>query len=186
MGVSTSDFCDLVSPYVDGAPSHAIKRAVLDTAIDFCKATSSWQAKLDTITSVSDQDTYPLYIDEGSVERLLEVKVSNAPVDAQIDYVNQEMILFRVVEGGREIKIKAVCVPTRDCSCLPDYLLNDWADAITWGATARLQRQPNKPWTSDDHVRNQDMYDREVVRARQRDMTTGPVPKKMQFRGSWP
>lgn len=83
------------------------------------------------------------------------------------------------------IEICVALKPTQDACELPDFLYEDWNDAITAGTAVRLFAMPKQEWTNSSlAMMNQREYTREKARARQFKMQ-GQTQSSVSLTGSY-
>lgn len=77
--------------------------------------------------------------------------------------------LYPTPEGVYEFYGELAIKPTRDSPVLPEWVVDDWADAITDGVLWRLMRTPQTAWTNMElAVFHRRRFDREKANAKTR------------------
>ena len=176
------------------APSFSVESEIKRAVIEFCRYSGIWRSNrvIETEAGVSE---YRLRTERGGrvhdVLRVARVRPDGSESTllarvgmAEIGRVISEYRAYSVNETtGRlviastpkspgQLRVYAKLVPARDSQEFPDFIAEEWQDAIVQGALWKLLSWSNKPWSSRE--RSEDcrraFYD-EATRARQRAAT---------------
>lgn len=180
-------------PYT--APQAVIEDAVRRTAIDLCTRAGVWRYDYRFVMQTNVVD-YPLLVPEGTrviaVEwvRINGITYQPAPgADCacqcgtmNIAVPNDRTIIVspaNTIPCDTHVFVKLWLAPKQDVCDLPDFMWEQWSDAIADGAASRLLQQPDQPYTNQGLSQKLDRrYQVWVTRAKnQRVMqrTTGPL-----------
>lgn len=169
--IPLSDFLLYVRPEVSDCPEIQLKDAVLRAGIDFCKKTTVVTKTVD-ITTVVGQAEYAITgldehteVDEiifvkrpgtadglvAANEHLFDLEGLDDPErtnEAKAYYLRgSQLVLGPVPSVIETFRVKVKIRPTRTATELPDELGARYAEAIAYGAKAKLMAMRNKPWT---------------------------------------
>lgn len=169
-----SSFMPYVLPYVEACPDIVAEIAVVRASIEFCEKTKYWRHDLDDVTPVKNIKEYDLIIPDDSMissidepiehdghEILLKTKhwisqnVANWKTvsSSRADYLyvpstgKIRLVPYPDVTAVRKLSISVILKPIPTAATVPDFLFNDYFEAIADGAKAILYKIPNKPWT---------------------------------------
>ena len=191
-----AEFTDLlkdVEAEVPGCPEPVMDRELHDAAYDFCRRTGIWREQLEPVSvadGVTDYELLPPFW--ARVDKILwatygqakltaknESTIRNAlqrqdsptgdPTHYAITRDRRNGLVVYPVPGSNQDKslvVYAILLPTRASDEIPDWLADEWQDAIVHGALDRLQRQ-RAEW--GDIQRAQDHradFHREIARAK--------------------
>jgi hypothetical protein len=172
--VSYDEFLPYVTQYVPDAGEFIIIDAIKQAAIEFCEKTFVWQYTIPAMDIVNGQNTYvmPTPPDTKSVgpvqvyydKNLLIPKGPDELADIyrmgdwqQLDghpqYVTRmikpEIILVPKPNESMPawLHIKTALAPTRDSTEIDSEIFEQYAEAIAWGARARLLAQPRQDYS---------------------------------------
>lgn len=168
------DFHKDILPDVQGCPISILNNALMNSIIDFCKGSQIWKEDLAPIDIVEDVAEY--HIMTGYGERVVTVdyatfngaklyKIASHDLDKYSNNWREEstkqptyfMLVspekIRLVGTPTEsipsgLVIYASLCPTRDATCVPDFLYEDWGPTIAHGALYRLHAMSNKTWAN--------------------------------------
>jgi hypothetical protein len=165
-----------VSLRVPGANKLEVEKAIITTIREFCTKSLLWKKKLDAIDIVATVSEYiiaapvdsaivdidrvevsDLFVNPTSMDLLDRTpepwrdQQSNQPSEFMVDA--EKVLTFREVPidnltGG--IIVWATLKPTPTAATIPDFIYNDWYEAILNGAVTFLLRIPNKSWSNID------------------------------------
>ena len=174
MATPVKNFLNLLLPYVPGAPDIAAMNALRRTAIEFCSRTMVWRT-MQTADMVAATSAYTVASDtDANVNKVLAVSVSGLWLEPiQVDemtridnwntqtaatpsryyltqpgVVNLWPIPTASVTGG--LLFQTVEQPSIMCSTVPDFLYNQYGQAMIDGALAVLLSTPAQQWTNPD------------------------------------
>lgn len=198
-----SDLVPRVKPSVRGAPEAVIEDALRMAAIDFCRRTEVLKKyfEIDVQKGVSD---YYLELESCATPiRIFSVNLDNryghspAPGDTWnwcgccggYEFSSESPTHVRVspITGDdrqRALAVTLVVAPAQDSCTLDDFLFQQWAEAITFGARARLHGmlgssvRPNAWYSPQEEAKFRKAFDVEMARAKLevgRGYHSGPV-----------
>jgi hypothetical protein len=161
----------LILPYVlPDAPSCAAPLALQKirlAAIEFCKRTSVL-GELVTLTTVADQTTYSLALADHAAFKIRSLRIDGAAIDLperadlherlsrggneQFAWLDGDNLLLNVapVLAGQEMIISLVRIPSGAFQTVADVLVDEHAEAIGFGALARLHGMSKKDWSDPE------------------------------------
>lgn len=195
-----AEFADLlrdIEAEVPGCPEPVMDRELHDAAYDFCRRTGIWREELEPITPKADVAEYELTVPFWArAEKVLwgyhgthrmafwtesDVRAANHRAEddtgdprhyAMVRGGRNKVVVHPIpADGDKALTFYALLVPTRSSEELPDWLYDEWQDAIVHGALDRLQRQKAEwgdPQRAQDHRRD---FSREIARAKREAMT---------------
>lgn len=160
-----------VMPSVSGCPQPIAITAIRNAAIELCMSAPVWREDIDPIYPVSGLAEYDIDTPDGSQAVVGELgqyqgsdfypvpesevaAISNITSDAgtptHYNLSNPETVkLFPTPNDDAPttgITLKLRLAPTRDAYEAPDWLYNQYADIIAYGAKKRLQEMNGRPW----------------------------------------
>lgn len=192
--VPYEDFLPRVLQYVPGASEMVAIDAIRQACIEFCEKTYYWQYQTPNMNVVNGQANYviatpadtkfvgpvltyfntllmiPKSPDELAdiyrmgnwqelqggpqyVTRIIKPELTLVP----IPYVTQPAVLY----------VRGALAPTQDSSEIDSEIYEQWAEAIAWGARARLLAQPRQDYTDKaGSIEALKMFRYEINRAR--------------------
>lgn len=186
-----------VASVVTGAPEFRVERELLDAAYDFCRRTGIWQQELDPVTPKDGWAEYEFVVPfRARAEKVLwgyhgtsrmaawtesDVRAANHRAEDNTGDPRH----YAMMRGGRnkfvvhpipanadkDFVFYALLVPTRDAEEIPDFLADEWQDALVAGAVARLFKADAawaNPGASQEYRRD---FQREIARAKREAMT---------------
>jgi hypothetical protein len=193
MPTQWNNFLQEVAPDVSGCPKSVMRNAVRNSAIEFCNESRAWRTQITDITTAIGTKTYSLTVPTDSevimVSRLLIVgdvrplpTLSNkhlnrykiATDNGRPNFYNSEIpgqvSFYPTPDAIYTGEVFCVLKPTKASLEGPDFLFNDWLDAIAAGAKARLMAMAGRPWTNVKLVKlHRATFVRGYVEARIRD-----------------
>ena len=150
MSVKWNAFFPRVMPEVKGCPAPIVVQAIRDAAREFCERTWVWQ---EVVPFQMDEGMREIFIASPRGSRLVSVRhliEDNREVDFPDDIFvrsDREMDKLRMESSEtKQSSVRAVFKPSEDADSCPDFLYNDHAEAISYGAKYRLLSNPSKPW----------------------------------------
>lgn len=163
-----------ISSRVPGANRTEINKAIITTIREFCTKSLLWKRKLTAIDIVAGTSEYiiaaptnaaivdidrievsDLFVNPTSMDLLDRVpetwrsEEASQPSEYMVDA--EKVLTLREtptqsITGG--IIVWAALKPIPTTTTVPDFIYDDWYEAILNGAMAFLLRMPNKSWTS--------------------------------------
>ena len=179
-------FVNTVRRDVPGCPNPLIKEEVLASAIEFCRR--SWKYTADITVSVENGDaevTVTLPVGTGLVG------INHTDVDGYMDYrVDHEgpvITLKGVDSGDYDMIVNVSLKPLPTVTALPDFIFEDYYQAIAAGAKAKLMVMPGKEWTNPEYANLHSEVFQTGVRGAMRKAfrKTMPTDKRIENRSSW-
>lgn len=169
-----TDFYDEIMPDVPGLIPTLATQAIRDAVIEFCRLSKRYTYSPSAINVVADTHTYAITPPAGTVvyteksvfyndlkinpasEQELDAlykdwrETTGSGVPKYFYWPSQNNIrLVRTpdesITGGLELTV--ILKPTRASTSCPDWILEDYVDAISHGAKYRLFSMQRKPWT---------------------------------------
>jgi hypothetical protein len=175
-----SDMSQLIRPYVPDAPELAVTEALKSTAADFFEKTHTWLYNSVAIPAEAGISDYQLDVPKGAVlarvhqawyddHELEPVGEDQVQMMARRywlmstggpEYFSQQepctLLLLpapsTVQAGGSLIRTTLALRPSRDATGLPGELWDRYADALSYGARARLHEIPNQSFSSEEQA----------------------------------
>ncbi len=171
--ISIEEFLPRVIPYATGCDDFTASRAILDTAIDFCKRTLAIEEEVTTAVDAENDVPELIFLSADMVPYyLVEAKWDGLPIGIKtIDDMNAstpdwerygngtpsavitpasrpgEVRLFQKPSKAGTLKITYAMMPERNAETVSEELFNLWVDAIAAGTLERLLRMPKRNWT---------------------------------------
>jgi hypothetical protein len=173
--MTLDDFLPLLLVDVPDVPDVSAKRAILDSAIEFCGETNAWHEVQDPFTLIDNQDIYDIEAPtDGAVARVMALWGPTRPIVpksmAQISHLipgwqsatsslplyfnsapasSQVRVFPKPLQANRaQLTPRVAYKPAMFASTLDDALVADYYEAICLGARARLHAQVGKLWSS--------------------------------------
>ena len=168
--IAFTSYLPEVLPYVLGCPRAVAVNAVRKAVIELCERAHVWRYT-DTVSTVIDQDEYPITIPDKSKPMLLKgVAYNGRDIDPitedELDmrsaswrsstgkpqrYLEVTPHLVRVypIPDAAEtdaLSFRVALKPSRDATESADYIYDDYSGAIAAGALAELLMQTGKTW----------------------------------------
>lgn len=167
---------DYVMPSVPGAMNGVVTQAIRRAVIEFCRLSLACRHTPSAINIVGATSTYTITPPAGTqVQDFMDVKVNGIDIDAR----SNEWLDLRVKDwrttatgparawrspGTNQIQIvptpsesitgglvvECALKPTEASTECPDWIFNDYVEAIKWGALERLCAMPRAPWRSGE------------------------------------
>jgi len=139
-------FTNFILPYVPGCPTPLIEAEVLRTAIQFCK--DSWIWQLDEEHTVLDgNSSITLSVTSGAATTGCQISIDGTGFN-EYTRSGAAVTLDDARTADTDFDTTVFLKPAMDATSLPDFLYNDWHEAITAGAKATLMLMPGKPWSN--------------------------------------
>ena len=177
--VDYTDFYEYVLPEVHGCPKGVAKNAIRDAVIEFCDKSFIWSApslKTDIMAGFA-RYAFDARVDNAIPATLTFVAISDSPIDIigqkEMESVTKEWRnltsssptkcfmdtanTIRLVgtptqdiEDG--LYVEVALKPSRSSTQCPDFILENWAEAISHGALARLKAMVGRVWADANLV----------------------------------
>lgn len=192
MGKSVSDFEDFVVSYAQDAPSVVLQHAIRETVVKFMRET---RVATDTYCINAQCGVTDYVVEMPDCSKL--VAIENVEPDGGVwggfrqfrnlpnPWAWNKDDRFPVVIFGFSPREDAVFHVTyswtinRDGCDVPDFIYEEWMDAIKFGAAAELLAMPNQEWTNPQLAHMfADKYREERAAAKARkwhNYTQGPI-----------
>jgi len=146
-----SDFLPRVMPDVAGCPIPRAESAIRDAVIEFCQKTRVWK---DVVPFETDADYREGYVAVPSTSRLVAVlSLIEEGVETDIPeglHIRADRANLWFLDEQETISIEALVAlrPKETTTSCPDFIFNDHAETIAFGAKARLLYGPKDSWAS--------------------------------------
>lgn len=192
--VPYSQFLPLVLQYVPDASDFMAEDAIKQACIEFCEKTYIWQYTVPAMDIVANQANYRLNTPVGTkavgaiqVYYDTSLMIPKGPdeladiyrmgdwqqVTGHPQYVTRvikpEFLLVPIPTDNSpgSLHIKTALAPTRDSEEIDSEIYEQWAEAIAWGARARLLAQPRQDYSDKaGSLEALRMFRHEISRAR--------------------
>lgn len=150
-------FLNDILPQVPGCPGALVKNEVRRSAIEFCDDSWIWQDRSE-YTVPADHDEITLAIPAGSAIAGVQMAVDKAGFN-EYTRSGTTITLDHAGTDSTVFKVTVFLKPARDADSLPDFLYEDWFEAIESRAKYELMNMPGKKWFSPNlAVINQRKY----------------------------
>lgn len=191
-----ADLVPEVASVVTGAPEFRVERELSDAAYDFCRKTGIWREQLEPVPAASG---WAEYEHVAPFRARVEKTLWGYYGDQQMRVADEQSVraenlrgktgqprAYAVVRGKRNgfvvtptpgdnetnsFRFYAILLPTRDSEEIPDFLADEWQDALVAGAVARLFKADAawaNPGAAQAYRRD---FDTEAARAKREAMT---------------
>lgn len=165
------DFTPFVLPYAPGCPDPTIEHHVRLAAIEFCRATNVWQAKLAPMVGNGVLSVFTLVPPtDAQVAKVLGVAISDAYSNVVCAGIKPPLVGAQMVRDkasetiaftddlstltvwpvqavAASIVATVALKPTMTAATLPALLFGNYAQDIAAGALSTLLSMPKKDWT---------------------------------------
>lgn len=184
-----SSLNDLVQPLfidVPGAPEELLTLAYREAARRFFTRTLGWREDAAVAMSGATTNLYTLTPASSDVEVFdtTHVKRNTRPLEKRTaeqlkPFADESTSTPRVytltragllqlapdpgVDDSALLTVRVALRPARDATAIPDDVVDDYTEALQFGALEKLLRAPNQPWTSpqmSDYYRT--LFEREI------------------------
>lgn len=149
-----------VRPSVSGCPTVLIDHAVNDAQRAFCRRTDLWRGELVPLSTKAGRDTvYLIPAEQGVIVRVLELYVDGRELATEIrpesasgpprGYRRKDgdaVTLWPTPDDAYAITGRVSLQPAVG-DAAPEWLLDDWFEAIQAGALYRLMSMPGRSWS---------------------------------------
>ena len=177
--VNYTDFYEYVLPEVHGCPKGIAKTAIRDAVIEFCDKSLIWTAPSTTtdiiagysryafdsraddaipatVTFVAIEDSPLHIISQKELESLnndWRNITSSTPTKCFMDTANTLRLVGTPTEDIDDgLYVEVALKPSRTSTQCPDFILENWAEAIAHGALARLKAMVGRVWADSNLV----------------------------------
>lgn len=167
-----SDFYPHILPAVRGCDSDTVDFHLRQAAIEFCRRSQAWRAEL-PITAIADTETYTIPLPADSVASMLlafdmldsdgnstdRFWLVNANRGRKLQRDNRWTAYVFLSDDGLSLNVQPTpdtsiaqlvpylsLKPSQTATTLPDFLRDQYADAVAAGALARLLAMPKTAW----------------------------------------
>jgi len=171
--VRYSDFTDEVRRECFEAPFAAIESMVRDASIELCKSARLWNEHRTVSVGAGEFEVRLKPSQEGRVDQVLRCAYradgserelrkimdrgninpqSGTPLYFSESLRGSSPVLHLTPAPDKacELDLYVVLVPQRASRMIPDFISEEWRDAIVHGALGRLLMQSGKPWTNPE------------------------------------
>jgi len=165
-----------VLPYVPLCPDSLVEKNIRAAAIEFCERSKAYILDMDPFTTISGVYEYDFEIPTGTeVHQVLYMTEDGRDMDPisprslELNYPdwrdrtgNPHVYLQKtpstfwvvpVPSGTKQIIASVALKPTRTSNNLDTSIVNQYTDAIVYGALYRLLRIPSREWTDVEAAR---------------------------------
>lgn len=161
-----------VLPQVDGCPASMARDALQFIASDFCKVAGVWERDLLELVPAGE-NRVPLHLPrEARLASVLDTALEGARLSRESFAVGADEIVLRDAPcRDAELAARVTLRPARFASTVPEFLLEEWGDAMAFGALARLKTMSgvNVTWTDPQGAQvNLTLYNEGIYAARTR------------------
>lgn len=144
----------LVRERITGVLDFIIRKALVETAIEFCRESQLVQDTLGPV-SVDTGDNLPLVpVDQPyQGRRLIRVYGDSTHDDHRqlvpgVDYEQSSGNTLKILRPYSEFNVIFVAEPRLISTQIPTVLIDDYPEAVACGAVCRLATMPSKPWSN--------------------------------------
>ena len=172
MTVTYDKFLPEVLPYVPDCAEFVAVNAIRNACIEFCRESLYLQLEHDPITTIANVGTYDLEAPDGYViTRAIDGWAGNMPLTPKSEddlkriypldwrqqagrpqymtqFVPDEVVIvpYPMQKQVNGLKLIVAIAPTRDSVEIDNKIYERWAEAIGFGARARLYDTPKQPY----------------------------------------
>ena len=186
-----SDLLPFILPELPGCSDPLAEQHIRSAVIDFCAQSKLWRVAQDPIGVYAGQAEYDIDLPTGtSLVQIMSCLVDGAPISPtssdqlDADYPRWQKVGGRAqwflqfvptsffiapvpdtsIESG--ITMMLSVKPSRASAGFPDWIADQYHDALVAGAKARLMRQAGRPWSNPQQAMfEQAIYDRGISTA---------------------
>lgn len=175
------DFYDYYLADINGCTYYAAENELRKAAQEFCQRTKASVVRMSPILLFAGIDTYEFDVEKQHVlVRLEEAKLDGKQLDILLrdslstggsirPLSDTSFQLTPFPSDGQRLEIRAIVKPSNKATGLDDELYAQYAEAISYGAKARLYLQPDKPYTNPNlAMTHKAMFDEAIGIASQR------------------
>lgn len=166
--IDLDDFLPHIAPKAPGCPVPSAHVALLQAAAQFCERTRTWKHEAEM--PINDLDDISFDAPDGAIVMEFEsVLFDGVKLEAKTTdwmdrcmrgwrrgdiagyprfYTQKSMGTLRIapIENGI-LTVNCILKPAMDADQLPDFLLEQYAEVLAWGALGRLLSTPDQPFT---------------------------------------
>jgi hypothetical protein len=192
--MKTADLLPYLLAETPAVPDVTAKQALTLAAIEFCRETLLWDELQDPITVIDKVHTYDLEAptDAGIVAVKQVWAADRELVPVVLAKLVQVMPNWQTAQGSdpvyyntaadwstvrifptpmnanrQKLVLRVIYQPTVTSTTLPDFLVNNYLEALLSGAKARLMAMPQKAWTNNDLAAyHKGLFDAAIIQAR--------------------
>lgn len=171
--VNVSGWRERVQDDIPDAYNALVDRHVLDTCIEFCADTRIWHLRMTPMSTIANVAQYKLRVPaDTKLASVIELRYLGKKLDPKIDsdldastpnwetktgtpqqYTMIDQNTARLIGIPTEAVVNALTAslaikPARDATTVGEVLWENWADAITHGAKARIFSMKTEAWHS--------------------------------------
>jgi hypothetical protein len=162
-----SDFYDLVLPDVPSCTTAMADMVLRQSAISFCEQSLAWKYDHSPISVLAGLSEYGFVLSPGTAVHMVayaaldgrELNVCTGEAEAESwrsltgrpEYVsgrNITLALLPTPDSPGLLTLKVVLKPSPSAAGIDDGIFDEYREAITHGALARLMLSPRKPYTN--------------------------------------
>lgn len=179
--MNISDLVPYVAPEVPGCNDVAIERAILDAARAFCAATWVWEH--DTSAWIrAGKDTGAIRVPSTLSVLGIVSWESDTTSEPPVLYRGEYVRVLRDVTSDTKYSVVVAVQPTRAETELPDWLDDQYRDAITAHAKHALLMLPGKDWTQPGRAQLLYQIYRDAVNTVKRERNFNRLRGRMRVR----
>jgi hypothetical protein len=189
------------------APDVSIESALRRSAARFLRETQLWKADLDQFELRTGVETYELQPPQSGavVEKLVVVRVGSnvvepvrlsdlramptaggAPVAAALSVDGREVTFWRkptAAEAGTKVAIHAALSLERTAREIPNFLADEWHDAVVAGAHAEMYGNKAMPWYDEQKAQERAFrFAEDAARAKRKQHSGGHTELRVRPR----
>ncbi len=146
--IDLDQFQRRVSHVARGCPTAVLRDAILQAAEDFCERTWLWKDEAASVITVDGETEYSIPAPVGTdilAVADLALDGNRTPFTSPL---RDTVRLWSAPAPGLELVATVVLKPNKRSKGLPDRLYNEWLDAVSAGARAKLLDMPGTDWFS--------------------------------------
>ncbi len=148
MTTEYKEFLPRVMPEVIGCPVPVVLQAIRDAVREFCEKTWIWQ---EVVNCTITEDDRELVLDIPAGSRLVSVRylLEDGREEAVPDnlFIRTDDFEFEFeAEKDRAMQARVCLKPQETSTNCPDWIFNDHAESVAYGAKARLMYDKRKAW----------------------------------------
>ena len=159
------DFFPHIQLFAPACPEPTANKFVREAAMEFCRRTRAWREtdtfplaghEIETMCVPPHSELFEIEAAWIDGEQLTPARYSNVAMLAHESgkpkYISQtspnSIRLFP--PGPGDLTISMFLVPAQEAEFLPDFLFDQYAQVISWGALREICLLPNQPFTNPD------------------------------------
>jgi hypothetical protein len=204
--IALDDRLSYVLPYVNGAPASTVRFHLRQAAVQFCRRTLIWQATLDPVLTVVNQDTYPIPLpDDSRLVNIMRFRVaeqcdselltpaqgrwqrahqhySNADGVYTEDRLNFTVVPMPKIAGQAMVMDVALC-PTEDALEIPQFIADQYIQDIALGAIGTIAAIPRQSFSDPNQAASYTTQFNNAISRVARIVSKGSAQSKQRVRG---